>query len=106
MDVVVEVSETLLVLEVTAAEVERAVFARTVTEVEAETAPGSETVVPDETTDTDPEVEVSGAVEFEIAAEPEREMFPSALIAPVGATLVPPLIVTVPFVAVSVPAPE
>ena len=106
MDVVVEVSETLLVLEVTAAEVERAVFARTVTEVEAETAPESATVVPVETTEMEPAVEVSGAVEFETAADPESEMSPRALIAPVGATDVPPLMVTVPLVAVRVPAPE
>jgi hypothetical protein len=106
MDVVEEVRETLLVLEVIAAEVESSVLARTVTELEADTAPESATVVPVETTDTDPEVEVSGAVELETAAEPESEMLPSALMAPVGATEVPPLIVTVPFVAVNVPAPE
>jgi hypothetical protein len=106
MDVVVEVSETRLVLEVMAAEVVSSVFARTVTEVEADTAPDSETVVPVEVTDTDPAVEVSGAVELETAADPESEMLPSALMAPVGATEVPPLIVTVPFDAVNVPAPE
>ena len=106
IDVVDEVNVTLLVLEVIAAEVVRSVFARTVTEVEADTAPESETVVPVEATDTDPVVEVSGAVELETAAEPESEMLPSALMAPVGATEVPPLIVTVPFVAVNVPAPE
>lgn len=101
-----EVRETLLVLEVIAAEVESSVLARTVTELEADTAPESATVVPVETTDTDPEVEVIGAVELEIAVDPESEMFPFALIAPVGPTEVPPLIVTVPFVAVNVPAPE
>ena len=101
-----EVRETLLVLEVIAAEVESSVLARTVTELEADTAPESATVVPVETTDTDPEVEVSGAVELETAAEPKSEMLPSALMAPVGATEVPPLIVTVPFVAVNAPAPE
>jgi len=106
IDVVDEVNVTLLVLEVIAAEVVSSVFARNVTEVEADTAPESETVVPVEVTDTDPVVEVSGAVELETAAEPESEMLPSALMAPVGATEVPPLIVTVPFVAVNVPAPE
>jgi hypothetical protein len=64
------------------------------------------TVVPVDTTETDPAVDVSGAVELETAADPESEMLPSALMAPVGATEVPPLIVTVPFVAVNVPAPE
>lgn len=106
MDVVDEVSETLLVLEVMAAEVVSSVFARTATEVEAEIAPESETVLPVETTDTEPVVEVSGAVEFETAPEPESEMLPWARIAPVGATDVPPLIVMVPLLAVSVPAPE
>jgi hypothetical protein len=105
MDVVDEASETLLVLEVIAAEVVSSVFARTVTELEADTAPERETVVPVEATDTEPVVEVSGAVELETAAEPEREMSPSARIAPVGATDVPPLILTVPLVAVRAPVP-
>jgi hypothetical protein len=64
------------------------------------------TVVPVDTTETDPAVDVSGEVELVTAADPESEMLPRALIAPVGATDVPPLIVTVPLVAVSVPAPE
>jgi hypothetical protein len=105
MDVVDEVSETLLVLEVIAAEVVSSVFARTVTEVEAETAPESVTVLPVDTTDTEPVVEVSGAVELETAAEPKSEMSPSARIAPVGATEVPPVILTVPLVAVRAPVP-
>jgi hypothetical protein len=105
-DVVVEVIETRLVDEVIAAEVVSSVFALRVTEVEAEIAPDILTVVPEETTEIEPEVEVSGAVEFETAAEPAREMSPRARMAPVGATEVPPLIVTVPFVAVRVPAPE
>lgn len=106
MDVVVEVSETRLVLEVIAAEVESSVLARRVTEVEAETAAETVTVVPVETTETDPEVEVSVAVEFETAAEPESEILPNARIAPVGETEVPPLMEIDPLVAVSVPAPE
>jgi hypothetical protein len=105
-EVVVEVIETLLVDEVIAAEVVNAVFARSVTDVDAEIAPDMLTVVPVDTTETDPAVDVSGAVELETAADPESEMFPGARIAPVGATDVPPLIVTVPLVAVSVPAPE
>ena len=105
IDVVDEVNVTLLVLEVIAAEVVSSVFARTVIEVEADTAPESETVVPVEVTDTDPAVEVSGAVELETAAEPESKMLPWARIAPVGATEVPPLIVTVPVEAVNAPEP-
>ena len=105
-DVVVEVIETRLVDEVIAAEVVSSVFALNVTEVVAEIAPDMLTVVPDETTETEPEVEVSGAVEFETAADPESEISPRARMAPVGATDVPPLIVTVPLVAVRVPAPE
>jgi hypothetical protein len=52
-----------------------------------------------------PAVEVSDAPEFERAAEPERVMSPVALIAPVGSTDVPPVILTVPDEAVSAPAP-
>jgi hypothetical protein len=102
---VVEVIETRLVDEVIAAEVVSSVLARRVTEVDAEIAPDILTVVPEDTTETDPAVDVSGAVELVIAAEPLSEMSPLALIAPVGPTEVPPLIVTVPVVAVSVPDP-
>ena len=105
-EVVLEVIETLLVVEVMAAEVVSSVLARRVTEVDAEIALDMLTVVPVDTTETAPAVEVIGAVELEIAVDPESEMFPFALIAPVGPTEVPPLIVTVPFVAVNVPAPE
>ena len=102
----VDVSETRLVDEVIAADVVSSVLARRVTEVDAEIAPDMFTVVPLEATETDPVVEVSGAVELVMAAEPLSEMFSFALIAPVGPTEVPPLIVTVPLVAVRVPAPE
>jgi hypothetical protein len=105
-EVVVEDIETRLVDEVIAAEVVSSVLARSVTEVDAEIAPDMLTVVPVDTTETDPAVEVSGAVELETAAEPESKMSPCARIAPVGATEVPPLMVTVPLVAVKVPAPE
>ena len=105
-EVVVEVIDTRLVDEVIAAEVVNSVFARRVTEVDAEIAPDMLTVVPVDTTETDPAVDVSGAVEFETAADPDSEMLPRARIAPVGATDVPPLMVTVPLVAVKVPAPE
>lgn len=105
-EVVLEVIETLLVEEVMAAEVVSSVLARSVTEVDAEIAPDMFTVVPVDTTETAPAVDVIGAVELEIAADPESEIFPGARIAPEGATEVPPLMVTVPFVAVKVPPPE
>ena len=105
-EVVVEVIDTRLVDEVIAAEVVNSVFARRVTEVDAEIAPDMLTVVPVDTTETDPAVDVSGAVELETAADPESEMLPEARIAPVGATDVPPLMLIVPLVAVNVPAPE
>jgi hypothetical protein len=105
-DVVVDVSETRLVDEVIAADVVSSVFARRVTEVDAEIAPDMFTVVPEEVAETAPEVEVSGAVALETAADPESEILPRARSAPVGATEVPPLMVIVPLVAVSVPAPE
>jgi hypothetical protein len=56
-------------------------------------------------TSTLPWVEVRVAeVELVIAVDPERDMFPAARIAAVGATEVPPLIVTVPE-DVKVPEP-
>ena len=58
----VEVIETRLVDEVIAAEVVSSVLARSVTDVEAEIAPDILTVVPVDTAETDPAVEVSGAV--------------------------------------------
>jgi hypothetical protein len=75
-DVVVEVIETRLLDEVIAAEVVSSVFALRVTEVEAEIAPDMLTVVPDETTETEPAVDVRGAVEFETAADPESDTSP------------------------------
>jgi hypothetical protein len=57
-------------------------------------------------TSTFPPVEVSDAeVALVIAADPESKMFPCARIAPVGATEVPPLTVTVPADAVKAPEP-
>lgn len=105
-EVVVEVIETRLVEEVIAAEVVSSVLARSVTDVDAEIAPDILTVVPVDSTDTDPAVDVIGAVELETAADPESEILPRARIAPVGATDVPPLMLIVPLVAVNVPAPE
>jgi hypothetical protein len=59
----------------------------------------------DEVMEIAPAEELIAAVELVIAPEPEIVMLPVALIAPVGATEVPPLIDTVPLVAVSEPAP-
>jgi hypothetical protein len=56
--------------------------------------------------ETPPPVELSVAVELVIAPVPEREMLPVAVMAPVGATVLPPLIETPPLVASRVPAPE
>jgi hypothetical protein len=52
-----------------------------------------------------PPVVVKDAPVFVKAAEPESVMSPVALIAPVGAIEVPPLIRTVPAEAVREPAP-
>ena len=106
IELVSEVIDTRLVEDVTAADVSRAVLARRVTEVEAEIAADIFTVRAVDLTDTAPAVEVIVAPELLTAWEPESEMSPLARTAPVGATDVPPLIVTLPFVAVSVPAPE
>jgi hypothetical protein len=54
------------------------------------------TVEPVEVTATPPEVEFSAAVELVIAPEPDKAIFPDAVIPPVGATVVPPLTVKVP----------
>jgi hypothetical protein len=64
------------------------------------------TVEPVEVTVTPPALEFSAAVELVIAPVPEREMLPVAVMAPVGATVLPPLIETPPSVASRVPAPE
>ena len=56
---------------------------------------------------TEPVFEVIVAVELEAVVmfpDPETEMFPNACIGPVGATVVPPLIVRVPA-ELSVPEP-
>jgi hypothetical protein len=66
------------------------------------TGPGAEivavvvTVEPVEVTVTPPKVELSAAVELVIAPEPDKAIFPDAVIPPVGATVVPPLTVKVP----------
>ena len=65
------------------------------------------TVAPVEVIDTEPAVEVmSAAVAVEMFPDPEIEILPEAWSAPVGATVVPPLIRTVPASAVKAPAPE
>jgi hypothetical protein len=106
IELVSEVIDTRLVEDVMAADVSRAVFARRVTEVEAEMAAVMFTVRAVDLTDTAPAVDVIVAPELLTACEPESVISPLARTAPVGATDVPPLMVTVPFVAVSVPAPE
>ena len=64
------------------------------------------TVLPLEVTETSPAVEVRVApVRFVKAPDPESETFPTAWIAPVGATDVPPPMVTVPAELIA-PAPE
>ena len=63
------------------------------------------TTPPEEVIDTAPAEELTAAVLFVIAPVPESVMFPVAEIAPVGATVLPPLIVTTPFDAVSAPEP-
>jgi hypothetical protein len=57
-------------------------------------------------TETVPVLEVIDAPVFVIAPEPEIVMLPLALRAPVGATVVPPEIESVPPFAAMAPAPE
>jgi hypothetical protein len=73
---------------------------------EADIAEVAVKVDPVEVTETEPADEFSVAPVFVIAPEPESEMFPDALMAPVGSTVVPPLIEIAPADAVSVPPPE
>ena len=73
----------------------------------AETLLSNEIVAAVEVIATEPEVEVmSAAVAVEMFPDPEIEILPEAWSAPVGATVVPPLIRTVPASAVKAPAPE
>jgi hypothetical protein len=73
----------------------------------AETLLSIEIVAAVEVIATEPEVEVmSAAVAVEMFPDPEIEILPEAWSAPVGATVVPPLIRTVPASAVKAPAPE
>lgn len=61
----------------------------------ADTVLSRETVAPVEVTDTDPAVEVIFALDPEVVVmfpDPESETLPDACRAPVGATVVPPLI--------------
>jgi hypothetical protein len=57
--------------------------------------------------DTDPAVEVTVALEDVVMSpEPEMDMFPEACSAPVGATVVPPLIDKFPEVALREAGPR
>jgi hypothetical protein len=104
-EVVVDVAVTVPAVAVTAAEVLKAVWAVSVTLTGADKAAEIVTVEPVEVRAMLPAVEVRDAPEFESAADPESVMSPVALIAPVGSTVVPPVILTVPDEAVSAPAP-
>ena len=103
---VVEVKVAAPPLAVIAAEVDNAPFALSVTVVAAVTV--AETVIeePVEVRFTFPLLELIAAPEFVIAPDPLIATLPLAWIAAVGATEVPPLIVTVPLLAVSAPPPE
>ena len=82
-------------------------FAVNETAIAAETLLSSVNVAPVEVIDTVPALEVMLALEPEdvvMFPDPETEMFPNACIGPVGATVVPPLIVRVPA-ELSVPEP-
>jgi hypothetical protein len=102
----VEVIETAPAVALTAAEVVTVELALRVAVVAAETIAEILIVEPLEVTLTLPVVEVKVAVELEIAPEPVKAMFPLALTKPVGAIDVPPVMLTVPRVEVSAPAPE
>jgi hypothetical protein len=104
-EVVVDCAVTVPPVAVTAAEVLRAVCAVSVTFTGADKAAEIVTVEPVEVRAMLPAVEVSDAPELDRAADPERVMSPVALIAPVGSTDVPPVILTVPDEAVSAPEP-
>ena len=101
----VEVMETAPAVALTAAEVVTVELALRVAVVAAETIAEMFIVEALDVTLTLPAVEVRVAVALVMAPDPEITMFPDARIAAVGATEVPPLILRVPAVAVSVPAP-
>ena len=75
----------------------------------ADTVLSREIVAAEEVIVTEPEVEVMLAFEPEVVVmfpEPDIETLPEACKAPVGSTVVPPLIVRLPDVAVKLPPPE
>jgi hypothetical protein len=104
-EVVVDCAVTVPPVAVTAADVLSAVWAVRVTFTGAESAAEIVTVEAVEVSAILPAVEVREAPELDSAADPERVISPKALIAPVGAIDVPPMILTVPAVAVRAPAP-
>ena len=105
MEVVFDSAVTVPFVAVTAAEVVRDVCAVSVTFSGAERAAEMFRVDAVEVIAILPAVEVREAPELVIAAEPDKMISPEARMAPVGSTLVPPLIVTVPAEAVSAPEP-
>ena len=100
-----EVIVTAPVPALIAAEVVTVELAVSETVVVAEIAADMFTVEVLEVTSTLELKEVRVAPEFVTAPEPDNVTVPSALIAPVGPTAVPPEIRTVPAVAVRAPAP-
>ena len=105
IDVVVEVTVTVPVVAVTAAEVTSSVCAVRETSTGAERAAEIVTVDAVDVSEMLPVVVVKDAPVFVSAAEPDSVMSPEALIGPVGAIDVPPVIRTVPADAVIEPEP-
>ena len=101
-----EVTVATPAVAVTAAEVVTVELASRVAVVAAKTIAEMFTVDALEATLTLPVVEVRVAVELVMAPEPEIVRFPAAFTVAPGATVVPPEMLRVPFVAVRVPAPE
>jgi hypothetical protein len=100
-----EVTVTAPVPADTAADVVTVELAVSETVVEAEIAAEIFTVDALDVTSTLEASDVRVAPELVIAPVPDKVMVPRARIAPVGATPAPPLILTVPAVAVRAPAP-
>jgi len=105
IDVVVEVAVTVPVVAVTAADVESSVWAVSETSTGADSAAEIVTVEAVEVIAMLPAVVVSEAPVFVKAADPENVISPEALIGPVGAIEVPPVMRTVPAEAVTEPDP-
>jgi hypothetical protein len=105
IEVLTEVALTVPVVAVTAAEVTSSVWAVSDTSTGAERADEIVTVEAVEVIAILPAVVVSEAPVFVKAADPDNVISPEALIGPVGAIEVPPVIRTVPADAVIEPEP-